>query len=106
MFGIKKKIEVEQYNKISPDGLKINSGEFISKLLRNLKCTEIVCENYDKLKEQAVIRASICTGEQVAGFKDRETGRFREVMLIRSETDRAYFLKKYGVQEEDLVKEY
>lgn len=99
MFGFKKKIEVEQYNKISPDGL-------ISKLLRNLKCTEIVCENYDKLKEQVVIRASICTGEQVAGFKDRETGRFREVMLIRSETDRAYFLKKYGIQEEDLVKEY
>lgn len=73
MFGIKKKIEVEQY---------------------------------DKIKEQAVIRASICTGEQVAGFKDRETGRFREVMLIRSEADRAYFLKKYGVQEEDLIKEY
>lgn len=73
MFGIKKKIEVEQY---------------------------------DKLKEQAVIRASICTGEQVAGFKDRETGRFREVMLIRSEADKAFFLKKYGIQEEDLVKEY
>lgn len=73
MFGFKKKIEVEQY---------------------------------DKTRKQPVIRASICTGEQVAGFKDRETGRFHEVMLIRNEADKAYFMEKYGVKDEDLVKEY
>ncbi len=73
MFGFKKKIEIEQY---------------------------------DKIKKQPVIRASICTGEQVAGFKDRETGRFHEVMLIRNEADKAYFMEKYGVKDEDLVKEY
>lgn len=67
---------------------------------------KIVVEQYDKAKKQAVIRASICTGEQVAGFKDRETGRFHEVMLIRNEADKACFMEKYGVCEEELVKEY
>lgn len=28
---------------------------------------------YDYTNKQAVIRASICNGEQVAGFKDRTT---------------------------------
>ena len=31
------------------------------------------------------IRQSICTGERVAGFVNRETGGFSEVMLIRTE---------------------
>ena len=29
-----------------------------------------------------VIRASICTGEKVAGFQDIHTGKFTEIMLI------------------------
>ena len=40
---------------------------------------------YDPETERPVIRASICTGEQVAGFKNKTTGAFREIMLIRSE---------------------
>ncbi len=46
----------------------------------------------------AVIRSSICTGEKVAGFKDRRDGRFTEVMLIRSEKDKQDFMKKYKVE--------
>ncbi len=32
--------------------------------------------NYNKEGKIPVIRASICTGEQVAGFKDKSSGKF------------------------------
>ena len=44
-----------------------------------------------------VIRCSICTGEQVAGFRDKETGRFEEVMLLRTPEDLEAFRQKYGI---------
>ena len=59
---------------------------------------------YDPERERPVIRASVCTGEQAAGFKDRTTGAFREVMLIRGEKDLAAFLRQYGLEHVD--KEY
>ena len=37
--------------------------------------------------QYAVIRSSICTGEKVAGFKNKTNGHFSEVMLIRSAAD-------------------
>ena len=43
------------------------------------------------------IRCSICTGEQVAGFINKETGRFEEVMLLRGPDDLAWFKKRYGI---------
>ena len=46
------------------------------------------------------IRCSICTGEQVAGFRDGQTGRFEEVMLIRSPGDLEDFKAKYGISGE------
>ena len=55
--------------------------------------------DFDATKQVAVVRASICNGERVAGFKDRETGHFTEVMLIRSDADLQAFMKKYGVEE-------
>ena len=33
------------------------------------------------------IRVSICTGEQVAGFKNLSTGKFEEITLIRDRKD-------------------
>lgn len=54
--------------------------------------------------ERAVIRCSICTGEQAAGFKNLETGKFEEIMLIKSDSDLEQFKKIYGVK--DIVKEY
>lgn len=45
----------------------------------------------------AVIRSSICTGEKVAGFKDKKSGKFREAMLIRSQKDIEEFKRKYKV---------
>lgn len=59
---------------------------------------------YDPARYRAVLHCSICNGEQVAGFKDRETGKFEEVMLIRSEEDLREFQRRYGV--EQVSKEY
>ena len=51
-------------------------------------------------KGTPAIRCSICTGEQVAGFKNPDTGRFEEVMLLRSPDDLAYFRQQYGIEGE------
>lgn len=64
-----------------------------------------VLQSYDKENKKPVIKASICSGEQVAGFKDIHTGKIEEVMLIRSETDLDNFKKMYGINEE-IEKEY
>ncbi len=60
--------------------------------------------DYDRERYQPIIRQSICTGEQAGGLKDRQTGRFEEVMLIRGERDLEQFKQMYGVEEVD--KEY
>lgn len=63
-------------------------------------------ESYDKENLKPVIRASICNGEQVAGFKDIHTGRFTEVMLIRGSKDMEAFLDKYDISPGDITKEW
>ena len=40
-----------------------------------------VIKTYDKENKKPVIKASICNGEQIAGFKDIHTGKIEEVML-------------------------
>ena len=60
--------------------------------------------DYNPDKETPIIRASICNGEQVAGFKDKETGAFHEVMLIRNQQDLSGFMKACGIDHID--KEY
>lgn len=52
-----------------------------------------------------VLRCSICTGEQTAGFRDKETGTFHDIMLIRSDRDLQEFREIYGVSGE-IRKEY
>ena len=62
-------------------------------------------KSYDKDTQKPVIKASICNGEQVAGFKDLHTGKFEEVMLICSAADLDAFRAMYGITEE-ITKEY
>ena len=50
---------------------------------------------YDPLTQRPVIRASICTGERVAGFKSKADGHFTEVMLIRTPQDEQRFMESY-----------
>lgn len=61
---------------------------------------------YDRENEIPVIRSSICTGEQVAGFKDRKTGHFEEVMLLKNEEDREIFLQTYEIEPSEIRKEW
>ena len=62
--------------------------------------------SYDRENLKPVIRSSICTGEQVAGFKNIQTGKFSEVMLIRNGSDLKKFLEEYDISEADLATEY
>lgn len=62
--------------------------------------------SYDKNGKIPVIRASICTGEKVAGFKDEATGKFEDLMVIREDSDLKKFMKQYGVREEEIKKEW
>ena len=64
-----------------------------------------VVQSYDKENKKPVIKASICNGEQVAGFKDIHTGKIEEVMLIKSPADLEHFKAMYGIDEE-ITKEY
>lgn len=61
---------------------------------------------FDRENLRPVIRSSICTGERVAGFKDLSTGRFSEVMLVRSQADLEEFRLLYGLGAEDIATEY
>ncbi len=65
----------------------------------------IVKRPYDKENQKPIIKASICNGEQIAGFKNIHTGKMEEVMLVKSPEDIAYFKSMYGIEEE-ITKEY
>ena len=69
---------------------------------RRKRLTEIP---YDKSGKIPTIRSSICTGEQVAGFKD-SGGKFEELMLIRDGKDLAEFLSRYQVEESEIKREW
>ena len=53
---------------------------------------------FDPETQYAVIRSSICTGEKVAGFKNKKDGHFTEVMVIRSSADEKIFKEMYGLE--------
>lgn len=59
---------------------------------------------YNPEKQRPVLKCSICNGEQVAGFKDKQTGHFTEVMLIRNGQDLDAFMEMYDLSA--VVKEY
>ena len=63
-----------------------------------------VVKQYDKENKKPVLRCSICTREQVAGFKDINTGHFEEVMLVRNDKDLNTFKELYDLK--DVSKEY
>ncbi len=64
-----------------------------------------VKKTYDKQIKRPVLRCSICTGEQVAGFKNIHTGEFEDVMLIRNDRDLNAFREMYGI-DTPVAKEY
>lgn len=62
--------------------------------------------SYDRENLKPVIQSSICTGEQVAGFKNIHTGKFSAVLLIRNGGDLKEFLEDYNISEADVSTEY
>lgn len=66
---------------------------------------KFVAKSYDNENMRPVIKASISNGEQVAGFKNMNTGKIEEVMLIKTPEDLASFKNMYGINEE-ITKEY
>ena len=58
--------------------------------------------SYDKEHMKPVIKTSICTGEQVAGFKDIHTGKIEDIM---PSADIEKFKEMYGI-EGNIDKEY
>ena len=61
---------------------------------------------WDRENLRPVIRASICTGEQTAGFRNIHTGAFTEVMLIRTDRDLEEFQNTYGISADEIATEY
>ena len=61
---------------------------------------------YDPAVQRPVIRASICTGERTAGFRNLQTGKFTEVMLVRTEEDLLEFRRLYGLGDGEISTEY
>lgn len=59
---------------------------------------KVKAAQYDLSEWKPVIRCSICTGEQVAGFQNIHTGKLEEIMLIKDEKDLKCFKAMYGVE--------
>jgi hypothetical protein len=68
------------------------------------KKTNIQKKTYDHETQQPVLRCSICTGEQVAGFKDIQSGKFHDIMLIQNPQDLDAFMEMYDIKE--ITREY
>ena len=73
-------------------------------MIHLFKKKEVIRKEYDARNQNPVIHCSICTGEQVAGFKDIHTGKFQDIILIRDESDLKKFKEMYGLG--DIPKEY
>ncbi len=56
--------------------------------------------SYDTENKRPVLKCSICNGEQVAGFRDKDTGRFEEILYIRKPSDLDAFKAEYGIEDE------
>ena len=68
------------------------------------KKKEVEHIEYDPAQKYPAIRCSICTGEQVAGFRRRGNGAFEELMLIRDSRDYDAFCEMVGTS--DIPKEF
>lgn len=68
------------------------------------KKKDIPLVEYNPETMKPIIKCSICNGEQVAGFKDKASGRFIEVMLLSCDADLESFKKMYNLSE--VTKEY
>ena len=57
---------------------------------------------YDPAAQKPILRCSICTGEQVAGFVHPD-GHFEDVQLIRTPQELTVFRTRYGIPPETVI---
>ena len=57
---------------------------------------------FDPARQQPAVRKSICTGEMTAGFIDRETGKFQDVMRLDGQAGLEQFCRDIGVKPEEV----
>ena len=62
--------------------------------------------SFDRGKQYPAMRCSICTGEQVACMRERETGKLRELMLIRSDEDLRSFRRMTGLRDGEEIQKF
>lgn len=55
--------------------------------------------SYDAEKLRPALKSGICTGEKVAGFVEKSTGNFQDIMLVRNDADLEEFIRIYGIHE-------
>ena len=63
-------------------------------------------QDYDRENTYPVFYSSICTGETLAGFRNRTTKKFTSVMLVSSEEDKKEFMRRYGLGPGDVKQEW
>ena len=68
------------------------------------KKKQAVRSTYAPQTLKPVLRCSICSGEQIAGFTNLKTGKFEEVTVIHSREELQQFMEEYGIRE--ISKEY
>ena len=73
-------------------------------MLNMFRKKQPVKKEYDRANQKPVLRCSICTGEQVAGFKNIHTGQWEEVKKKKNEEDLETFKRMYDLKE--VAKEY
>ncbi len=63
-------------------------------------------KTYDSENWRPVLKCSICTGEQTAGFQEIHTGQFEDIMLVRGQKDLDEFISSYGLDSSNITKIY
>ena len=52
---------------------------------------------FDPLKEEPVVKKSICTGEATVGFVDKSTGHYRDIQKVTSPVEIEAFCEEVGI---------
>lgn len=68
------------------------------------KKQKAVFYEYDRERQKPVLKCSICNGERVAGFKNLQTGKFEDIMLVKNDGDLQEFMERCGIS--TIEKEY
>ena len=70
------------------------------------KSEEPVSNRFAESEWTPAIRTGICTGEMVAGFIEKASGKFHEIELVRNDADIDSFCRKYDVCSENIKRIY